>query len=108
MASDTLSVGWIGLGNAGYPMAACLGKKGYRLVVRDADPERGVKFVEEYPKSRVATMTADTFADCDVVVTMLPNGKVVREVVLGENGIAKHMKAGMYLGYTPKDSRVLR
>ena len=96
MASDTFSVGWIGLGNAGYPMAACLGKKGYRLLVRDADLTRGIKFVEEYPKCRAVTMAADSFADCDVVVTMLPNGKVVREVVLGDNGIAKHMKAGEF------------
>ncbi|KAF2650839.1 2-hydroxy-3-oxopropionate reductase [Lophiostoma macrostomum CBS 122681] len=111
MASDTLSVGWIGLGNAGYPMAACLGKKGYRLVVRDADPERGVKFVEEYPKSRAATMAADCFTDCDVVVTMLPNGRVVREVVLGENGIAKHMRAGSVVidtsSSSPFDTREL-
>ena len=27
-------VGYIGLGNAGYLMAACLGKTGYSLVVR--------------------------------------------------------------------------
>jgi 3-hydroxyisobutyrate dehydrogenase-like beta-hydroxyacid dehydrogenase len=88
------AVGYIGLGNAGYPMAACLGKKGYRLIVRDADPTRGIQFVEEYPKCRVASSAADAFARCDVVITMLPNGKVVRDVVLGEQGIARHLKAG--------------
>ena len=36
MSSST--AGYIGLGNAGYHMAACLGKTGYSLAVRDADP----------------------------------------------------------------------
>ena len=48
MAEEKFNVGWIGLGNAGYPMAACLGKKEYRLIVQDADPARGSKFVEDY------------------------------------------------------------
>jgi 3-hydroxyisobutyrate dehydrogenase-like beta-hydroxyacid dehydrogenase len=95
MASEGLYVGWIGLGNAGYPMAACLAKKGYRLIVRDADPARGIKFVEEYPKCRVGTLLASDAGNCDVLVTMLPNGKVVREVMLGAHGIATHLKAGM-------------
>lgn len=94
MDSEKFNIGWIGLGNAGYPMAACLAKKGYRLLVRDADPARGIQFEAEYGKCRVATLAADCFKDCDIVITMLPNGKVVRDVLLGEQGIAKHMKAG--------------
>lgn len=94
---ETPNVGYVGLGNAGYPMAACLAKKGYRLAVRDADPARGIKFVEDYPKCRVATSAADAFHDCEVVITMLPNGKVVRDVLLGEHGIARHLKAGTWL-----------
>ncbi len=31
---------------------------------------------------------------CRVVITMLPDGKVVRDVLLGANGIAKHLAAG--------------
>lgn len=91
------SVGWIGLGNAGYPMAACLAKKGHRLLVRDADPARGIEFVEEYPTSRVATSDPDSFQNCEVVITMLPNGKVVHDVLLGANGVAPHLKPGTYL-----------
>jgi 3-hydroxyisobutyrate dehydrogenase-like beta-hydroxyacid dehydrogenase len=93
---DTPYVGYIGLGNAGYPMAACLAKKGYRLAVLDADPARGIKFVEEYPKCRVSSSVGVAFNDCEVVITMLPNGKVVREVLLGNHGIASHLKPGTY------------
>ncbi|KAF2474979.1 2-hydroxy-3-oxopropionate reductase [Lindgomyces ingoldianus] len=105
------TVGYIGLGNAGYPMAACLGKKGYRLVVRDADLARGIKFVEEYPKCRVASSAAADFKDCDVVITMLPNGKVVKDVLLGDHGIAHHLKPGSVVidtsSSSPFDTREL-
>lgn len=89
------SIGYIGLGNAGYPMAACLAKKGHRLLVRDNDPGRGIKFVEEYPKCRIATSDPEGFQNCNIVITMLPNGAVVREALLGEQGIAPHLKPGM-------------
>lgn len=31
----------------------------------------------------------ETFAECDVIVTMLPQGNIVNEVLLGDGGIAK-------------------
>lgn len=92
-------------------MAACLAKKGHRLIVRDANPARGILFVEEYPKCRVATLDADCFKSCDIVVTMLPNGKVVREVLLGELGIASHLQPGSIVidtsSSSPFDTREL-
>lgn len=91
---DEPRIGYIGLGNAGYPMAACLAKKGHRLLVRDADSARGISFVEEYPKCRVASSDPDNFQNCGIVITMLPNGGVVRDVLLGHHGIAPHMKPG--------------
>ncbi len=92
MAVET--VGFIGLGKAGASMAANLPRAGFRLIVRDADPAREKKFAEENADTVVAGGGADAFRDCDVVITMLPQGKVVREVVLGENGIAKGLKPG--------------
>ncbi|KAK7184157.1 hypothetical protein DPSP01_001205 [Paraphaeosphaeria sporulosa] len=105
------SIGWVGLGNAGYPMAACLAKKGHRLLVRDADPTRGIEFVEKYATSRIATSDPDSFQNCDVVITMLPNGTVVNDVLLGANGIAPHLKPGSVVVDTssssPFDTRAL-
>jgi 3-hydroxyisobutyrate dehydrogenase-like beta-hydroxyacid dehydrogenase len=93
-------------------MAACLAKKGHRLIVRDTDPARGILFEADYPKCRVATLAKDCFSECDVVVTMLPNGKVVREVLLGEEyGIVGHLKSGTVVVDTssssPFDTRAL-
>ena len=94
MSSST--VGYIGLGN-GYPMAACLGKAGYSPVVRDVDPNREKKFTDEYPKCKVAGTEEDGFGGSGILITILPTGKVVRDVLLGENGIARSLKAGMFL-----------
>ena len=101
---DKLSIGYIGLGNAGYPMAACLAKRGHRLAVHDADPAKGIRFVEEYPKCRVAPSDPDSFKDCDVVITMLPNGGVVRDALFGEKGVAKHLKPGSVVVDTSSSS----
>lgn len=108
---DEPTIGYIGLGSAGYPMAACLAKKGHRLLVRDADPARGVRFVEEYPKCRIATSDPESYRNCNVVITMLPNGTVVKDVLLGEHGIAPHLKPGSVVidtsSSSPFDTRAL-
>lgn len=75
-------------------MASNLPRTGFHLVVRDADHAREEEFAQKYPNVTVAGTGADAFKDCDVVITMLPHGKVVREVILGENGIAKGLKPG--------------
>ena len=67
MPSST--VGYIGLGNAGYPIAACLGKAGYSLVIQDADPSREKNFTDEYSKCKVASTEGDEFKDCDILIT---------------------------------------
>lgn len=88
------TVGYIGLGKAGASMASNLPRAGFHLIVRDADPMREKEFAQANPNTAVAQGGVDAFKECDVVVTMLPQGKVVREVVLGENGIAKGLKPG--------------
>lgn len=72
------TVGYIGLGNAGASMASNIPRAGFKLIVRDADPAREKKFAAENPNTTVAEQGPSGFKDCDVVVTMLPQGKVVR------------------------------
>jgi 3-hydroxyisobutyrate dehydrogenase-like beta-hydroxyacid dehydrogenase len=64
------------------------------MIVRDADHDREQRFAKENPNVTIAEPGPEGFKDCDVVITMLPQGKVVREVVLGENGIARGLKPG--------------
>lgn len=96
------SVGYIGLGNAGYPMAACLAKKGYKLLVHDSNDTTARNFVTEFPDCRMAsradgTLGREVFSECEIAITMLPDGKIVREALLGENGIAWGLKPGILL-----------
>lgn len=93
------TVGYIGLGHAGYPMASCLAKKGYPLIVYDADPSPAERFVNEFSQCKVANdagsaVRSDAFRDCGILITMLPNGSVVKDVLLGEKGIAAGLKPG--------------
>jgi 3-hydroxyisobutyrate dehydrogenase len=86
-------VGFVGLGNMGWPMAHNLAQAGLGLVVRDANAEVQERFASEHG-ARAASSAAD-FADAEVVVTMLPDERVVADAVLTwDGGIATALKPG--------------
>lgn len=97
-------VGYIGLGNAGYPLASTLSRAGYSLVVKDADPERAKRFASEHNDATAADDTSTAFGDVDVLITMLPNGEIVRDVLLGFAGLAKSLKDGAIVVDTSSSS----
>ncbi|MBI2993508.1 MAG: NAD(P)-dependent oxidoreductase [Gammaproteobacteria bacterium] len=81
MAMDRkLTVGFVGLGNMGWPMARNLARAGHRLVVRDADAGRQQRFAAEHGCAAADAPAA--FESADAVITMLPTGRIVREVML--------------------------
>lgn len=87
-----MKIGFIGLGIMGLPMAKNLLSKGFSdLLVCDRNPAPVAELVELGAKE--ATF-ADIGTSCDVVLTMLPNSPHVKAVMLGEDGVAQHMKAG--------------
>jgi len=86
-------VGFIGLGNMGGPMARRLAAAGFGLVVADAQPAAVDRFAADTPCDRAESLAA-LGKSCRVVITMLPDGKVVRDVLLGANGVAHHLAAG--------------
>jgi len=90
-----LTVGFVGLGNMGWPMARNLHAAGFGLVVHDIATARQERFVAEHPGA-VAAASPDAFAAADIVVTMLPNGAVVREAMLGW-GIGAALREGALL-----------
>ena len=81
---DAAPVGFVGLGNMGWPMAHNLSAAGFSLIVHDADPARGGRFAAEHG-SEVA-MTAGDFGKAGVVVTMLPDDRAVADAVLRWEG----------------------
>lgn len=88
-----MRAGFVGLGNMGWPMAANLARAGFDLVVRDVDAERQARFAAEFNCS-AAGRPAD-FAGVEALITMLPTGRVVREVLLEwQGGIAAALARG--------------
>jgi 3-hydroxyisobutyrate dehydrogenase len=75
-------VGFIGLGNMGRPMAARLQEAGFTLTVFDSDPQARQTFLDHHG-GKGASSLAQLASSSDVVITMLPDGHVVRRVTLG-------------------------
>jgi 3-hydroxyisobutyrate dehydrogenase len=79
------TIGFIGLGMMGLPMATRLAAAGHRLRVADTAAQAVQRFVQANPGAQVAEGLAD-FADASTVITMLPSSDVVDAVVLGGGG----------------------
>ncbi|MPZ46633.1 MAG: NAD-binding protein [Betaproteobacteria bacterium] len=78
-------IGFVGIGNMGWPMAANLAHAGFELTVHDARPERAREFAAQC-NAVAASSLADLAARVQCVVTMVPDHHVVRQVVLGDGG----------------------
>lgn len=84
-------LGFIGLGIMGKPMSLNLLKAGVDLMVCDVNQAA----VDEVVKAGAKAGTyAQIGQECDVVITMLPNGNIVQDVLFGENGVASTLTAG--------------
>ncbi len=89
-------IAFIGVGNMGNPMAGHLVKKGFDVTVYDIQPETAQAFVAQYG-GKTAKSLVDAAHGADAVITMLPDDKVVRKVVLGE-GSENCVAAGLAKG----------
>jgi 3-hydroxyisobutyrate dehydrogenase len=87
-------VGFIGVGVMGAPMATHLSRAGYELALYDIDSEATRRLADA---GAVAGSPAEVAERSDIVITMLPNGEVVREVALGEHGLVHGFKPGALL-----------
>ncbi len=78
-------VGFVGLGNMGAPMAANLVRAGHRVTGFDV-AQSGMDALAA-AGGAVADTAAGVLAGAEIVFTMLPAGKHVREVYLGDAGL---------------------
>jgi len=74
-------IGFVGIGNMGWPMAANLARAGFPLTVFDTDRTRATRFAAEFG-AKAAPSLAELGRTADIVVTMLPTGATVRAVLL--------------------------
>jgi len=90
-------IGFIGLGVMGAPMAHNVSRK-YDVLVYDVNPERVDLTLASGSAGEGSLMAAESVAAvgaaADIVLLSLPGSLVVREVILGGDGLIAHMKPG--------------
>ena len=101
-----MKVGFIGIGIMGFPMALNMLRKGTALMINDIDSSR----VQLLEKEGAASATLFEIGEkCDVIFTILPTGKIVQDVLFGENSVSKALKKGAIVvdmsSVTPVESR---
>lgn len=86
-----MKFGFVGLGQMGAPMAVNLTRE-QDILVYDQNTDALAKVVRRGAK---AADTPDQFADVDVLMTCLPDAKIVNRVLFDPKaGLARHLKAG--------------
>ena len=85
------TLGFIGLGNMGGPMAANLLKAGHTVKVFDLVPAALEKLVGQ--GAITCGSALDAAVNVDVLISMLPASAHVETLYLGEKGILPHIKA---------------
>ena len=89
-------IGFVGLGHMGTAMAANLAAAGYRVMANVRRPDQMDKLAA---LGLEPTMDVTSLFDREVVISMLPDDKAVREIVLGRQdlgveGLASGLKRG--------------
>ena len=87
-------VGFIGLGIMGSRMAANLARAGFEVTVWNRTTQTAHDWVSEHGGT-VAPTPAALAAQSDLVITMVVDGPQVREVLLGDDGVAAGAAPGL-------------
>jgi 3-hydroxyisobutyrate dehydrogenase len=90
-------VGFVGLGVMGRPMASHLARAGHPLQLYDIAPGVAPGLAATLPNAVAAPSPAALAAASDIVVTMVPNGEVVRSLVVGDDGLLQGFAPGSLL-----------
>lgn len=90
-----MKIGFIGLGIMGKPMVKNLLKAGHEVVAYDVVKDNVNNVVQA---GAVAANSSKAVAEqCSFIITMLPNGPQVKEVVCGAGGVLEGAKSGTIL-----------
>ncbi len=101
IAGMPTTVGFIGLGLMGKPMALNLRKKGFDVLVHNRSRPAVETLVGA--GARAASSPAEVARSARVIITMLPDGPDVEKVLAGENGVF----GGMHKGTVIVDSSTI-
>jgi 3-hydroxyisobutyrate dehydrogenase-like beta-hydroxyacid dehydrogenase len=100
------TIGFIGLGGMGLPMATNLIKAGFGLRVYNRTAEKARPLLEL--GASLARSPAEVAEPGGVVVTMVSNDQAVVEVTLGPNGLLARLGDGVHLSMSTIAPRIAR
>jgi 3-hydroxyisobutyrate dehydrogenase len=83
--SESRRIGFVGLGHMGAPMAANLVRGGHRVMGYDIATDRAQRFAQAHGTPMPENL-AELGMHADVVITMLPTGREVRDALLETQG----------------------
>lgn len=89
------TIGWIGTGKMGLPMAGHLIDAGHAVIV--AEPNDANRTAAVARGASVAEGLAALARACGTIFVMIPDDAVLRAVVFGDGGLAGAMRAGQTL-----------
>ena len=87
----SMTIGFIGLGAMGKPMAMNLIRKGFPVIVRDVNPLPVKELVEM--GAHEGKGAKEVTLECNLIITMLYNDSIAKEVILGEGGVMKGFRS---------------
>lgn len=110
MTTSTLPrLGFIGLGVMGGPMAGHLARAGHAVSVFDVAPAVAQALAQSQDGITARPTLREVAAHSDIVVTMLPNGRVVRDVVFAHDGLLSGWaKGGLLLDTSSAEPWITR
>ena len=89
------TVGFIGIGKMGLPMASRIAAHGYPLHAFDISAAAIKELSSRVAGARAAKTLAEIGRSCNAVILMLPDSDVVNRVLFGENdNLAAHLSRG--------------
>ena len=91
------SVGFIGLGVMGEPMAGHLAKAGAKLALFDRVEGLAQRIATSLEGAVAAASPREVAQRSEIVITMVPNGEVVRDLLEGDDGLLAGFAAGSLL-----------
>jgi 3-hydroxyisobutyrate dehydrogenase len=90
-------LGFVGLGIMGEPMAGHLAAAGYRVAVFDVNRACAERVADKHHGVRIMESPRAVAEVSEIVVCMLPSGRFVREVALGDSGLIHGFRSGAIL-----------
>lgn len=85
-------ISFVGLGNMGLPMARNLIRAGYTVTGTDLSADARNAF--SAMGGKVAASPEEQALDADILITMLPTGKIVRDILLQDPGLSTFLTKG--------------